>query len=194
MLVPLGAQHLVDLLAAGSEDRETYLFTYVPGSREAMLGYIHGALEAHKRGEIIPFAQVRTSDGVAVGVTGYHEPHVIRGTAHPYRIEIGGTWLAACAQRSGVNVEAKLLLLEHAFEAWGVQRVEFKTDARNMRSRSAIEGIGATFEGVLRNWQPSYAPGEEDLLRDSAMYSITASEWPAARNQLRRRLGRRRPS
>ncbi|HWG08236.1 MAG TPA: GNAT family protein [Solirubrobacteraceae bacterium] len=191
-LEPLGLQHLDDLLAAATEERQTYSFTYVPDTREALIGYIAGALEAQRRQELIAFAQLRAGDGVAVGVTGYHEPRVIPGKPGPYRVEIGGTWLAASAQRTGINVEAKLLLLEQAFELWGVQRVELKTDARNAGSRAAIERIGATFEGVLRNWQPSYAPGEGLLLRDSAMFSITDREWPAARAHLRKRLRSRR--
>ncbi len=96
-------------------------------------------------------------------------------------MEIGGTWLAASAQRTGINVEAKLLLLAHAFDEWGTARVDLKTDARNAKARAAIEGLGARLDGVLRSWQPSQAPGEADRLRDSAMYSILAAEWPAAR-------------
>ena len=112
-----------------------------------------------------------------------------RSTADPpYAVEIGGTWLAASAQRTGINIEAKLLLLTHAFDTWSVGRVDFKTDARNERSRGAIAALGATFEGILRNWQPSHAPGEEGRLRDSAMYSITAVEWPAVRSHLNERL------
>ena len=106
----------------------------------------------------------------------------------PFAVEIGGTWLSASAQRTGVNVEAKLLLLAHAFDAWGVGRVDFKTDARNAPSRAAIAALGATFEGVLRNWQPSHVPGEEALLRDSAMYAVTDADWPAVRARLEARL------
>jgi N-acetyltransferase len=105
----------------------------------------------------------------------------------------GFRWLAGPAQRSGVNVEAKLLLLTYAFEQLGVERVEFKTDARNERSRRALDGLGARFEGVLRKFSQSWAPGEDGLLRDSAMYSVTAAEWPSCREHLRRRLGRAAP-
>jgi RimJ/RimL family protein N-acetyltransferase len=106
----------------------------------------------------------------------------------PYAVEIGGTWLAASAQRTGVNVEAKLLLLDQAFERWRVGRVDFKTDARNLRSRTAILALGARFEGVLANWQPSQAPGEEAALRDSALYAILATDWPDVRGALVARL------
>src|SRR4029077_4963655 len=87
----------------------------------------------------------------------------------PAELEIGGTWLAASAQRTPINTEAKLLLLGNAFDEWHVERVAICTDGRNSRSRTAIERIGATFEGVLRRHRASYVPGEG--ARDSAMYS-----------------------
>jgi RimJ/RimL family protein N-acetyltransferase len=107
----------------------------------------------------------------------------------PYAVEVGGTWLAHSAQRTGINVEAKLLLFTHAFETWGVGRVDLKTDARNARSRNAIEGVGATFEGILHSWQPSHAKGERGQLRDSAMHSIVAADWPDVCARLQARLG-----
>lgn len=107
-------------------------------------------------------------------------------------VEIGSTWLAASYQGSGINPETKLLLFRHAFEQWGVVRVDLKTDARNMRSRAAIEMLGARFEGVLRNWSQSWAAGEDGQLRDSAMFSVIAPEWPECRRRLEQRLARRR--
>ena len=103
------------------------------------------------------------------------------GRPHPDAVEIGGTWLTSTAQRTGVNTEAKLLMLTHAFETWQVQRVDLKTDARNDRSRRAIERIGGRLDGVMRHWQPSLVPGEEGRARDSAMYSILPEEWPDVR-------------
>ena len=91
-------------------------------------------------------------------------------------------------QGTGINAEAKLLLFRHAFEEWGVARVDLKTDARNARSRAAIESTGARFEGVLRNWSRSWAPGEDGLLRDSAIFSITSQEWPGCRKRLEERV------
>src|SRR3989442_136733 len=119
------------------------------------------------------------------------EPAVVAGRTELCAIEIGFTWLAASAQGAGINPEAKLLLFRHAFEQWGVVRVDLKTDARNMRSRAAIEALGARFEGVLRNWSQSWAAGEEGQLRDSAMFSVIASEWPECRRRLEERLSRR---
>jgi RimJ/RimL family protein N-acetyltransferase len=108
----------------------------------------------------------------------------------PYAVEIGWTWLGPGARGTGINAESKLLLLTYAFETWRVARVDLKTDARNERSRRAIEGLGAQFEGVLRSWQPSLAPGEESLMRDAALFSLLADEWPAAKAALRARLDR----
>ena len=137
--------------------------------------------------------QVRQVDGRAVGCTTYWDPRFWPGRSELSAIEIGWTWLAASAQQTGINAEAKLLLFAHAFETLGVVRVDLKTDARNEQSRRAIERLGAHFEGVLRHWSPSHAPGEDGLLRDSAMFSVTATEWPATRATLRRRLEIRKP-
>lgn len=138
----------------------------------------------------MPFAQVRVSDDRAVGCTRYMGLRYRSGASSPCGIEIGGTWLAASAQRTGINAEAKLLLLTHAFDVLQVGRVELVTDARNERSRAAILAIGAVFEGVLRNCQPSSVAGEETALRDTAVYSVIPSEWPGVRARLRRRLAR----
>ncbi len=99
------------------------------------------------------------------------------------RVEIGWTWLRRSAWRTGANVEAKLLLLEHAFDRCGLQRVEFKTDARNLQTRGALLAFGARFEGIFRKHMvlPS-GP------RDSAWYAVTDDDWPAVRERLERRL------
>jgi RimJ/RimL family protein N-acetyltransferase len=186
-LEPLSLSHANGLVAAAVEDRSTYGFTHVPPA-EAMEAYIDELLAARSAGETLPLTQVRVSDDRLVGMTRYLLFRWTTDTPAPYAVEIGGTWLAGSAQRSGINVEAKLLLLRHAFQEWGMARVDFKTDARNARSRAAIEGLGASFEGVLRNWQPSHVPGEEGGLRDSAMYSITADEWPDVHRHLSGRL------
>jgi RimJ/RimL family protein N-acetyltransferase len=107
----------------------------------------------------------------------------------PFAAEIGGTWLGAQFQRTGINSEAKLLLLGYAFEVWNVARVDLKSDARNERSRAAILRLGATFEGVLRQWQPSLVVGEEGLYRDTAMFSVTQEEWPGVREHLKTLVG-----
>ena len=183
------AHHHVDgLVHAAAEDRATYRYPAVPEGHDATHQYVTDLLVARAGGETIPFAQVRTVDGRVVGVTRYLSFRPRPGASRPFAVEIGGTWLAASAQRSGINVEAKFLLLTHAFESWKVKRVDFKSDARNDRSRTAITALGAVYEGVLRNWQPSQVVGEDDELRDSAMYSILEPEWPAVRDKLRARL------
>ncbi len=187
-LEPLREFHLDGLVAAAAEDRATYGFTTVPNGRDAMSSYVETMLWARGLGELIPFAQVRVADDQPVGVTCYLSLRIRPGDRTLYAVEVGGTWLAASAQRSGINIEAKLLLLTYAFEEWNVGRVDLKTDARNQRSREAIAAIGAKFEAVLRNWQPSHAAGEEGQLRDTAMYAIVDTEWPAVRERLTSRL------
>jgi RimJ/RimL family protein N-acetyltransferase len=182
-LEPLGEQHAEALTAAGA-DRSSYGWTSVPSGVEQVQRYVRELVAAD---DTLPFAQVVA--GAAVGVTRFLAFRSRAGSTFPYAVEIGGTWLAASAQGTGVNREAKLLLLTHAFEVWGVGRVDFKTDARNARSRAALEAIGATFEGVLRSWQPSHATGEQDALRDSAMFSVVAAELPAVKQRLALRLG-----
>jgi RimJ/RimL family protein N-acetyltransferase len=179
--------HREDLSVSAEEDRGAYGFTCVPRAWEVE-DYLAAHFERAKAGKLAPFAQIRHSDGRAVGCTAYWDPRLWPGRSELCAIEIGWTWLAASAQRTGINVEAKLLLLEYAFETLSVARVDFKTDARNERSRRAIERLGAQFEGVLRHWSPSHTPGEEGLLRDSAMFSVIAPEWPATKATLRRRL------
>ena len=112
------------------------------------------------------------------------EPRWPLGRDDPDEVEIGGTWLSSAAQRTAVNTDAKLLLLTHAFEAWRVQRVAICTDVRNDRSRRAIERLGARFDGVLPRHRPSTVPGEEGLLRDTAVYSIIEPDWPDVRAHL----------
>jgi len=187
-LEPLAARHAADLSAAADEDRATYGFTLVPPGTE-IGGYLDAQF-ARKADGLVPFAQVRRSDGRAVGCTAFMEPRYWPGRDDLRAIEIGFTWLAASAQGSGINAEAKLLLMDHAFSTLQVARVDIKTDARNARSRRAIEALGATFEGVLRNWSMSWVSGEEGQLRDSAMYSVIASEWTAVKTRLLARLAR----
>jgi len=186
-LEPLGHRHAADLAVAAEEDRGSYAFTWVPRADEVGL-YIDAQLARAASGKLAPYAQVSASSGRAVGTTSFWEPRCWLTDDHLDAIEVGFTWLARSAQGTGVNTEAKLLLFRHAFEVWGVSRVDLKTDARNRRSRTAIERTGARFEGVLRNWSRSWAPGEEGRLRDSAIYSITEGEWPLCRSRLEERV------
>ncbi|MBD0418063.1 GNAT family N-acetyltransferase [Streptomyces sp. TRM S81-3] len=190
-LEPLGHRHAADLAVAAEEDRDTYAYTWVPRADEVG-AYIDAQLARAAAGRLAPYAQISLATGRAVGATSYWEPRSWLSEDRLDAVEVGFTWLARSAQGTGVNTEAKLLLFRHAFEAWGVSRVDLKTDARNSRSRAAIEAAGARFEGVLRNWSRSWAPGEDGRLRDSAIYSVTAAEWPACRDRLESRLAARR--
>lgn len=105
---------------------------------------------------------------------------------------MGSTWLTPAARGTAVNSGSKLALFAWAFEEWGVARLDIKTDARNDRARAGIAAVGGRFEGVLRSWQPSAADGEDGRPRDTAMFSITADEWPEARRALEERVARKR--
>lgn len=189
-LEPLGESHLDALVAAADGPRSTFTYTWVPKAEPADVGlYVRLAVEQHARCEGLAFAVVRLATGAVVGSTRFMKAEYWDwggGTSsqHPDAVEIGSTWLAESAQRTGVNTEMKVLMLDHAFDVLGVRRVTLKTDARNRRSRDNIERIGATFEGVLR----AHMPATDGGLRDSAWYSILADEWPAARARLRARL------
>jgi N-acetyltransferase len=188
-LEQLRVEFAEELVSAGNQDRSSYGWTAVPPTVDGMERYITGLLNDQQAGTAVPFVQRRVSDGALVGCTRYLRLEWWGGTDLPDEVEIGGTWLAASAQRTPINTEAKLLLLTNAFDDWNVHRVSICTDARNTQSRTAILRIGATFEGILRSHRGSYAPGEENTIaRDSAMYSVTRSEWPAVKAGLEARL------
>ena len=187
-LDPLTEEHVDALLAASSEERSAYGFTTVPNGLEEVRSYVQQAVADRTAGEGVPFVQVARGREKVVGTTRFTNLRRDEDGLNLYAVEIGWTWLAASAQRSGINVEAKLLLIGHAFEVWGVGRVDLKTDSRNLRSQKAIAALGATREGTLRNWQPSHAEGERGLLRDTVMFSFVSSDWPEVRKRLEARL------
>lgn len=185
-LEPLTRAHAPDLFEAAQDDR-TWL--YMPRIRprriEDVVEWIDEAQRLQERGEALPFAQIALSTGRAIGSTRYLD------LRRAYRgLEIGWTWIAPAYQRTAVNTEAKLLLLSHAFDTLDALRVQLKTDARNDRSQRAIERLGATREGVLR--QHVICP--DGFVRDSVMYSITHNEWASVRAHLLTRLTRPPPS
>jgi RimJ/RimL family protein N-acetyltransferase len=190
-LEPLSLDHLEGLTAAASGSGETYRLTFVPEGAEAMRKYVQTALALRDAGAALPFATVRLADGRVVGSTRFFNleywawPAGARAPpAAPDAVEIGWTWLAAYAQRTAVNTEAKLLMLGHAFQRWQVQRVNLRTDARNVRSRTAIERLGASLDGILR----AHMPAADGGIRDTASYSLLAGEWPAAKARLAKNL------
>jgi RimJ/RimL family protein N-acetyltransferase len=192
-LEPLDVGHARDLLAAASGPRETYAFTTVPADEPSMVRYIEAALRDQAAGRALPFATVAKATGRVVGSTRFGNIEFWawppgnanqRGKDAPDAAEIGWTWLAADAQRTPINTEAKLMMLAHAFEAWRVHRVSLMTDARNERSRRAILRLGARFDGVLR----AQRPGSDGTIRDTAAFSILDHEWPMVKTQLQSRL------
>ena len=188
-LEPLAMAHADGLLTAASEDQSSYVWTRAPSPDAAgVVAFIDETLAWPGR---IGFATVWLDEGRVVGSTSYFAewwdwPGHTGPPDVPDAVEIGGTWLAASAQRTVVNTETKLLMLGQAFDVWRVQRVALKTDARNDRSRAAIERIGARFEGILRRHMPALGPGGG--LRDSAYFSILPDEWPEVRTRLEARL------
>jgi RimJ/RimL family protein N-acetyltransferase len=191
-LEPLAERHVAPLLAAAGSERELFKWTTIPQTLEDMAQYVATAMQWQAQGTALGFATVRRQDGVVVGSTRFflieRWPWPAGHTrAAPDGCEIGYTWIAPQAIRSAVNTEAKLLMLAHAFDEWGVHRVCFHTDARNERSRNALLRIGAHFEGVLR----AHRLSSDAKPRDSARYSIIASEWPQVRAHLQDKLAGR---
>jgi RimJ/RimL family protein N-acetyltransferase len=193
-LEPLSEAHLAPLAAIAGRHRDTYHLTSVPAEASGMADYIALALAQARAGTALPFATVDRARGVVVGSTrfwclefwSWPNGHPLqRPEGVPDALEIGYSWLAPEAQRTALNTEAKLLMLTHAFEAWEVHRVTLRTDVRNARSRAAIERLGARLDGVLR----AASPANDGGIRDTAHYSLLASEWPAARARLTARLG-----
>jgi len=187
-LEPLSLDHVHQLVVAANEDRSTYGWTPVPETVATMTSYVSNLLAEAQAGRVVPFAQRRLTDLRVVGCTRYLEIRYWTGRDTPDEVEVGGTWLAASAQRTPINTEAKLLLLTNAFEEWEVRRLAIYTDARNTQSRDAILRTGATFEGVLRNHRASAVAGEAGRPRDTAAHSILDTEWPAVKANLLARL------
>jgi RimJ/RimL family protein N-acetyltransferase len=187
-LEPLELHHINGLVAASAGDVSLYRWSPVPQGKVEAQRYVDTALAWRDAGSAVPFAIVRLPDGVVIGSTrfwnlerwAWPEGHPSHGRDFPDACEIGYTWLAASAIRTGANTEAKLLMLAHAFEVWRVLRVCFHTDARNQRSRAALARIGGQFEGILR----SHRMAADYIPRDSVRYSIVASEWPEVKQKL----------
>lgn len=180
-LRPLQAEDGPGLLEAAADGRLWDLeVTAVPGP-ETLGPYLDAALAGREAGTVMPFVIVRVADGRIVGSTRFWK--IDRANR---KLEIGHTWLSASVQGTGVNTEAKYLLLAHAFEAMEAVRVQFTTDVRNARSRAAIAGIGATQEGIIRN-ERIMPNGRK---RDSVRFSIVDTEWPGVKAMLQQKLAR----
>jgi RimJ/RimL family protein N-acetyltransferase len=182
-LVPLMQEHR-DALAEAVRDGELWRLWYTSAPRpEAMEDEISRRLRLQAAGSMLAFTVLALPSARPVGMTTY-----MNIDAANRRVEIGSTWYAAGVQRTPLNTEAKLLLLAHAFDALGCIAVELRTHFLNQQSRRAIERIGAKLDGVLRNHQRA----SDGTLRDTCVYSIIASEWPAVRSHLTWQLERPR--
>lgn len=174
-LEPLRRDHL-DALAEVAFEPALWQYTLArPVDAAGLEAWIGAALANAEAGIEVPFATIDRAAGRAIGSTRY-----LNIVPEHRRFEIGWTWLATSAQRTGANREAKLLQLTHAFEGLGANRVEFKTDSLNDKSRTALLGIGASFEGIFRN----HMVMPDGRLRHSAYYSVTREDWPTVRSRL----------
>jgi len=177
---PLSVEHAGGLLAAADTEE---VFAWLPYARPADLdqarAWIDGALADRRADRRFPFAVLGAEDGLVIGSTSYWD-----FDAHNAHVEIGSTWLNRASWGTGRNAEAKLLLMTHAFETLGLERVAFRTDILNERSQRAIERLGATREGVHRHEMLR----RDGSWRDSVHYSLLREEWPAAKAALGERL------
>lgn len=178
-LVPLSMDHCPQLTAAVADGNLWELwYTTIPRPEE-MSGEIERRLTLQRGGSMLPFTVIERSSGDVAGQTTY-----MNIDAQNRRVEIGSTWYAMRVQRTALNTACKLLLLEHAFESLQCIAVEFRTSFFNVRSRCAIERLGAKCDGILR----SHMFHADGTLRDTVVYSIIASEWPAVRSNLQGKL------
>jgi N-acetyltransferase len=195
-LEPLQLEHVPVLFELARAAGDDFALTRVPKTLEGMAHYVEKALSERAQNLAIPFATYSKAQHRIVGSTRFAnleywpwnpDHHPMRKTdGTPDALEIGWTWLIKDAQRTGVNTEAKLLMLEYAFEILSVRRVTLKTDSRNERSRNAMLRIGATFEGIIRN----HVPASDGGIRHSAMFSILDDEWPRVKTRLQGLLER----
>jgi RimJ/RimL family protein N-acetyltransferase len=183
-LEPLRIEHAAELFPA-LDDAD--IWRYIPGPRPAdvddMAAYIDGMMRANALGQRVPWLYRDPRTGAAIGTSSYSPPEERQRSVH-----IGGTMTARAYWRSGVNTEAKLLLMTRAFETLGAVRVEWQTDHLNLRSQAAIERLGAQREGVLRK----HKRRSDGSWRDSVFYGLLDTEWPEAKQRLHARLAAHR--
>jgi len=178
---PLDDRHLEDLARVAFDDAVWRWTIAKPIDDDGLRSWFDQARANAEASIEVPFATIDLASGRAIGSSRY-----MTIVPEHRRLEIGWTWIGTAFQRTGANREAKLLQLGHAFETLDAQRVEFKTHARNVQSRTALLGIGATFEGVLRH----HTIMPDGSNRDSAFYGVIAPEWPAVRARLEGLLAR----
>lgn len=180
-LKPLSSGYEAELISAASDGELWQLwFTSVP-KPEATKDYIEKALAQHQADTSLPFVVIDNKTQRVVGCT-----RICNALSAHKRVEIGYTWYAKSAQKTGINSQTKLLLLEHAFEQLGCIAVEFRTHWHNQNSRRAIARLGAKQDGVLRNHQIM----PDGSYRDTVVFSIINNEWPAVKTSLKHKLTR----
>ncbi|MFF0491588.1 GNAT family N-acetyltransferase [Nocardia sp. NPDC003482] len=197
-LETLAPHHVPGLAEAGAGGRDAYAFTPVPQGLDEAAHYVSQAAAGHAAGTVLAFAIVSNADGRVLGSTRFSRFDYWQGPlvwpivhglpcgdpvhAIPDAAEIGNTWLSVQARGSGANLESKFLLLRHAFEEWRVRRIAMRADVRNLRSRIAIERLGATSDGIRR----AHSRGLDGQVRSTAFYSILDEEWPTVRATIER--------
>jgi RimJ/RimL family protein N-acetyltransferase len=178
-LEPLSESHHQGLSTIGLDPE---LWKWIPFqvlTPDQMMGYIRSALSEQEKGTSIPFATIDKTSGSVIGSTRF-----MNIDAANKRVEIGSTWIAKPWQRSAINTEAKYLMMKHAFETLGCNRVEWKTDALNSQSRNAILRLGAKQEGIFRQHVVTWT----GRLRDSVYFSVIAPEWPEVKAGLEAKM------
>ena len=186
-LVPLVTEHHDDLVEAVLDGELWRLwYTAIP-TPQGVAAEITRRLGLQDQGAMLPFAVIENATGKAVGLTTYM--NIDNGNR---RVEIGSTWYRRRVQRTALNTECKLLLLQHAFEQLQCIAVEFRTHFFNQQSRAGIERLGAKLDGVLRSHQVNPHPDAKGSLRDTCVYSVTAPEWPTVRAHLNYQLSKPR--
>jgi RimJ/RimL family protein N-acetyltransferase len=174
-VIPLSLDHQFDLEEATADgDLHRLWYTSIP-KPDGIRNEIERRLQLRQSGSMLPFSIIEKSSKKVVGMTTYMNIDVTN-----HRVEIGSTWYRKSVQRSSLNTECKLLLLRHAFEEMDCIAVEFRTHFINQQSRKAIERLGAKFDGTLR----SHMKMANGTIRDTAVYSIIASEWPTVKANL----------
>ncbi|MFC4374483.1 GNAT family N-acetyltransferase [Nocardia halotolerans] len=202
-LEPLAPHHVPGLAGAAAALRGPAEFTVVPHGEQEARTYVFQAEAAQLAGTALAFAIVTIEEECVVGATRFTHLDYWRGPltwplsaepvaagpsgAIPDAVEIGNTWLTPTVRGGPVNLDSKLLLLTHAFDSWGVRRVTLRADARNRRSRAAIERLGAVSDGVRR----AHSRGLDGAVRDTAFYSILHDEWPGVRERISEQLAAR---
>lgn len=180
-LEPLSQNRLDELISASEDGSLSDLWYTVVPDRQTMADEIDRRLGLYDTGTMMPFATIDLNSGKAVGMTTFMNMKL-----ENFKVEIGSTWLAHRAQGTVINPEAKLLMLTYAFDELSCNAVELRTHEKNAQSRAAIEKLGAKLDGILRN--DMVMPN--GTIRNTAVYSITAEEWPAVRRGLLARLNR----